>query len=192
MEHPGHLPDDLPETAGVSDLGKDLTDLIRAARLCLGQQLPLPALMLLYAGIDTAGWLAADDPKDPKRFTEWVDRYLLPRLAPNVTALELWAARCGVLHTMTAESDLSAAHRVRRLSYSWGSGPLDLHDRLAREGFSDTKAAVRVEALIDAFEAGLNAFSEDLAVNPDRRATVEQRAKSAFHHITEISKSFGT
>src|SRR5437764_14091045 len=103
------------ELMSVADSGIDLRDLIRAVRLCLAQHLPLPALMLLYAGIDTAGWLAADDPKAPvgQRFTEWVDRYLLPRTTLKVTALELYAARCAVLHTMTARSDLSDAGKAR-------------------------------------------------------------------------------
>lgn len=57
-----------------------LNELITAVDLCMRDQLYRPTLILLFSGIDIAGWMAAEDPamKVKDSFMAWVDKYLKP------------------------------------------------------------------------------------------------------------------
>jgi hypothetical protein len=78
-------------------------------------------LILLYSGVDIAGWMASDNPTTTVResFTAWVDKYLRPEVALGCTTLELYGARCAVVHTLTTESKLYEAGQVRKVVYAW-------------------------------------------------------------------------
>jgi|LGOV01.1.fsa_nt_gb hypothetical protein len=57
----------------------NIGQLIAATRMCLKKEQYLPALILIYSGIDIAGWLDSDNPdaKIKDTFISWVDRYVL-------------------------------------------------------------------------------------------------------------------
>src|SRR5690349_17875223 len=85
----------------------------------------MPALCLTYSFIDTLGWAASE--KTPQnvgaRFEDWVNRWLLPSLREHTTevcAIDLYAARCAVLHTLTSESDLRAKGKKLDASHMLG------------------------------------------------------------------------
>jgi hypothetical protein len=86
---------------------RELTELVEAAQLCLANRRLVPTFVLTCTGLDAAAALTAEDPKAGVRtkFVWWVETYLLPRTPLKVTALDLYAARCGVLHTLTGTSD---------------------------------------------------------------------------------------
>src|SRR2546430_3498723 len=96
---------------------------------CLQNSLSAPALILLYSGIDTAGWLDSDQQYATRSsFISWVDKYLLRAKKLACTALDLYAARCGLVHIFTPDSHLSARGDARRICYAWGRGRAeDLH-----------------------------------------------------------------
>jgi hypothetical protein len=99
---------------------KQLCDAIEA---CVGKDLTIPCLILIYSAIDIAGWLDSEDSRESvrNRFTRWVDRYLLPAKSLDCTAAELYGARCGVVHTFSPESGLSKKGVVRKIVYVSGS-----------------------------------------------------------------------
>lgn len=168
-------------------LERGLSDLVSAVTLCQRQKLAVPSLLLLYAAIDIAGWLDAGDTERSVRvrFTRWVDRYMSPADL-GCTALELYAARCGLLHTFTGESDLAERGAVRRLMYAWGNADVEaLRDAIRRFGAPVTGAweAVRVDAILAAFARGLSRFLEELDADPPRGASVNVRAGKFFADI---------
>jgi hypothetical protein len=83
---------------------------------------PEAALTVIYSGIDSFGLLAAPpDVLDANRTTykRWCEKYILPLLrtveGTAIAAVDLYAARCGVLHTSTPLSSLERecdAHQV--------------------------------------------------------------------------------
>src|SRR6266446_10096439 len=79
----------------------------------------LPALILIYTTIDSIAWLTSrnDLSRVRERFESWVSRWLTPSLL-QCSATELYAARCGILHTFTSRSDLSDSGKARRVAYS--------------------------------------------------------------------------
>lgn len=86
-------------------LYKDLVLVGSGIEACIEKNLTLPSLILIYSAIDTAGWLDSDERDATRRsFTDWVDRYLLSVRPLRCSSMDLYAARCGVFHTLTADS----------------------------------------------------------------------------------------
>ena len=78
---------------------------IRALTLLLNAQLESQALSVLYMAIDRAAWIISEKEETNRHdFIAWTERFLTVGAGFNFTGLDLWAARCGLLHTGAAES----------------------------------------------------------------------------------------
>lgn len=78
---------------------------IRALTLLLQAQLESQALSVFYMAIDRAAWLITEEEESSRRdFISWTDQFLIAGDDLNFSSLDLWAARCGLLHTGAAES----------------------------------------------------------------------------------------
>lgn len=67
------------------------------------------ALVVLYAEIDTLSWVNLEEGDvSRKDFCNWVSKYLKPEVNLGCTAEDLYAARCALLHSGTAESKMSS------------------------------------------------------------------------------------
>ncbi|XHF31834.1 hypothetical protein OXH62_21210 [Pseudomonas chlororaphis] len=78
---------------------------VRAVALLLQAQLESQALSVLYMAIDRAAWVVSDKEEvDKHDFIAWAEKYLIAKNEVGFTGLDLWAARCGLLHTGAAES----------------------------------------------------------------------------------------
>ena len=160
-----------------------LTHRMVAVRQCLDDGLPEAALTLLYSGIDTLGLLnAPTSTTDASRstFVDWCERYVLPRLSStDVTAptpMDLYAARCGVLHTSTAEAEHGREGDVRELGYTF-------RGKAAVNPVPNTPKPpllVEIERLVGAFEEGSRAFVADLSEDKSRFEIAERRAGQFF------------
>ena len=102
---------------------QSLLQLFSSIESCIERKVQLPTLILIYAGIDSIAWLGADEASAPvgTRFMTWVDRYLLPSKPLPCTSADLYSARCGILHTFTADSGMISKGRAKHLSYAWGT-----------------------------------------------------------------------
>jgi hypothetical protein len=149
---------------------------------CIENKLSAPALILIYSGIDTAGWLDSDQPFATRTsFIGWVERYLLPSRPLNCTAVDLYAARCGLLHTMTPDSQLSAQGRARRICYAWGQGRVeDIQHTIDISNNSSEYVAVHVEELYEAWRLGLLTFTQEIDTDPARKSRVYAKANQFF------------
>lgn len=99
---------------------------LRAIATCVDSALVEASLTLLYSGIDILGFLdACADEKfaTRKTFTDWCEKYLLTTLrsvdGESLTALDLYAARCGILHTSSSVSELGYEGKARELFYQF-------------------------------------------------------------------------
>jgi hypothetical protein len=97
--------------------------MFEAAELCRQRALDVPMLVLIYTAIDTLAWAVYSDKSSGvrDRFTSLCDRFILPGANLQCSALELYAARCSVLHSLGWESDLSKAGKARSVFYSFGT-----------------------------------------------------------------------
>lgn len=84
----------------------------------------MPGLIMLYSGIDIMAWLnrpaAIPDVREAD-FINWVDIYLIPHYPRTIRAVDIYGARCSVLHSYTARSRRSRQGRARQVLYAWGT-----------------------------------------------------------------------
>lgn len=97
--------------------------MFEAAELCRQRALDVPMLVLVYTGIDALGWaLYGDRVTEVRRhFILFCETHLLPGSQIQCTALELYAARCSILHTLGWKSELSRSGKARSVFYSFGA-----------------------------------------------------------------------
>lgn len=148
-------------------------------------QLIQPCLVLLFSTIDAAAALDVPGDGDVTRaaFVSWVERYVLPGSGLRCTALELYAARCGLLHSLTAFSKLSREGKARTISYAWGAASVDdLHITVRVLGRVDI-VGVHVTKLQEALRVGFQSFLLDIASDASRLAAVRKRAAKLFSHL---------
>jgi hypothetical protein len=151
--------------------------LIEAVTLCFERKLLNPALVLLYSGIDIAGWLDGDDSETVRdRFTRWADKYVLPVKPLGCTALDLYAARCGVVHAFTSQSDLSLKGLADQIGYAWGTHRADTIQRASTTAGIKGYVFLQVEDLIEAFTIGVATFVDGLENDAERAERVYARA----------------
>jgi hypothetical protein len=154
----------------------DAIDLLIEGRRCR------PALVLLYSTIDACASLGR--PRTRKYvtgadFVSWADQYVLASNAElQCTALDLYAARCGLLHTHAPEAKLIDEGKARTILYAWGGSSIaDLRLMLGRIGKSETHAGIHVNDLRIAVKLGIVLFLEEVRVTPTLHALVSSRAK---------------
>jgi hypothetical protein len=88
-----------------------ITGLVREVKQCEAAGFTMAALALAYVGIDTMAYLAmpADQSEQTRQdFIAWVDTYLKAHADQpyQYRGLDVYAARCGVLHAFSAEAGL--------------------------------------------------------------------------------------
>lgn len=95
----------MDKTAVVNHILRTAMVNIEAITHLVGVELETPALSLFYLTIDQLSWVS--DPKEEtgnQEFKDWADKYFIAGDAIGITANDIWAARCGALHTGAAES----------------------------------------------------------------------------------------
>lgn len=140
------------------------------ATLCLiKNDFKLAALMLVFTTIDQMAWVSmpGDGDVQGKDFMAWVSVYMLGRHRAGleeVSAGDLWGARCGLLHTATAESSsLKKGIASKKIGYSYG--PLDATSLVSEW------TVIKLENLATSLLTGILWFNEYLD-EVDGRAAV--------------------
>jgi hypothetical protein len=162
-----------------------LQELIIAIDLCFKQGLIAPTLALLYSGIDTMAWLGLPDDREDVTgtdFISWTERYLLPDSGIPCSALDLYSSRCGIVHSMTAESRAIRRGNARRVFYAWGNHKADeLQLILGRIG--EPVLAVQVDTLVKAFQVAVDRFVKASEESPEIHRRFEARRDKIFTHM---------
>jgi len=160
-----------------NNLNKNLSNLVNAIELCIDNKLIMPALILLYSGIDVVGALEQTPNTGIKaNFTRWVDSYMLKASPLGCTAIELYGARCGILHTMAAESDLSRSGKAREITYAWGDATVEHLKKAGKIINHPNILAVHVNDLLKAFKSGLAIYFDEINKDGVRSSLVIKNA----------------
>jgi hypothetical protein len=155
---------------------------VAAIRLCLENHFRMPALALIYCGIDVLANLSrpADNPKVTRPdFENWAERYMECEKLLEVSGLDLYAARCGILHTYTMDSPLSTTGRARPIVYAWGGKNPDEPMNLLR-ALGRPEVMIKIETLFSAFLHGIESFEKALNDDPKLESLVGQRGQKLF------------
>jgi len=162
-----------------------LQELIIAIDLCFEKGLVAPTLALLYSGIDAMAWLGLpDDLEDVTGddFIRWTDRYLLPNSGIPCTALDLYSSRCGIVHSMTAESRAIRRGAAKRIFFAWGNQRADDMQQIL-DGIGQSVSAVQVDAMVKAFQIAVGRFVEASEHDPELNRRVEARHDKIFTNV---------
>jgi hypothetical protein len=171
-------------------LDKAFEQIRQGVDMLLANELSLPALILVYAMIDTLGWVnrpAAKDSSDRHDFMAWVNAYLLPAAGISATAEDLYAARCAVVHSHSFESTMSKAGKARQIQYSFGKADHRILEQLFAT-HAATDVAVKIETLIAALDAAFQKFKKALAADPAHAQRVNERAAKKFFALIPTPK----
>jgi len=158
---------------------QDVKTFLSAIVLCMQNRLATPALALMFTLIDTMAWLSLGEEAVEVRgtdFERWVDQFLLPGSGLLCTASDLYAARCALLHTHSAESRKSRAGTARELLYAWG----DREERQLQAGIKASQrdaCALHVNKLCRALPQAIDRFVASLDQDPARARVAWQRAQ---------------
>ena len=125
------------------------------------------ALVILYSTIDTLGLLGAPPGQSQASgdsFKRWVKKYLL-HAESEYNDVDLWAARCAVLHTFTTQSKLSNIGSARELQYFSGDKSSESAIHFFSFTLSKGHVPVHVESLLRDFVDAMKEFVKDLEAN---------------------------
>ncbi|MCH7841031.1 MAG: hypothetical protein IID38_12465 [Planctomycetes bacterium] len=109
-------------------------------------------------------------------FLDWSDKYILPNGDFSCSSLDLYAARCALVHTYTPISKLSRQKKAKEILYAWGKA-----DGKGAQAFLDevgmtTNVVVHIDDLTVAFRAGVEQFVRDMASYARKGALARRRA----------------
>jgi hypothetical protein len=144
------------------------------------------ALILIFSGIDAMASLEKNDGKNDvrERFANWVNEYMQFGDWPEA-GLELYGARCGILHTYGPISNLFEKGQVRLIGYTSGDG---------RDVIQSAELVlVSVEGLAFQFFRGIARYLESLLSEPTKRAKAAPRIQQMYQEFdlnTELAPSF--
>lgn len=138
-------------------------------------------LVLLYSSIESMGLLDAPPTQKSasgESFKNWVKKYLLTYPGLEYNEVDLWAARCAVLHTFTSESDLSKGGKAREVQYYSGpkDSPMAQAFVAAANAIDNGKhVPANIEDTYLAFLEALKIFPDDLLNNCSKDSAYEAR-----------------
>jgi len=167
-----------------------------AIDLCVDRHLVLPALTLIYTTIDVSAWITYDDTRVGDRFERWCNSHLLPRSKLKATAVDLYGARCGVLHTLSSESTKSVRGTAREIVYGWGNADhRQLQEAIDLAGHPGY-VSIQVEELRDALSAAIDCLVDEASGSPQMlekagKVLAVQSQEAADRLLNEVRASRG-
>jgi hypothetical protein len=172
----------MKKTTTEQNLFSDYFQIFTVIDYCISEKLITPALILIYSTIDSISWLSTEnsDQRNKEYFQNWVDTWMLKHYPLPCTSLELYAARCGILHTLTPSSDLSKKKGVRQISYAWGNAShIDLENTIQVLG-NRSLVAVHVNDILTSLRSGFIDFLSSIESNENSKKLFAQKASLHF------------
>jgi len=145
-------------------------------------------LMVLYATIDTMGFITAENEADPvnSRFRAFAKKYLVPYLQGDVNEDDLWGARCAILHTATPESNYSRQGRARQILYSCGVEKSLCERVISAHATPHRYVAVSLEKLRDSLLAAYVTLINEMETNPALRQRWLDRVNRLYVYVPDM------
>lgn len=164
-----------------------LVDLLSSIKLLKENKLYAQSLTIILSAIDSFGLLDAPDNEDNasgKSFKSWVNKYFCENPGIEYTAEDLWAYRCSVLHTYTAQSKLSKSGKAREIVFYSGDKLSDKATRLSEfvtDIDNNKHVAANIEETILTFTICCQKFARDLDEKCLSSKIVKQRIGKLLH-----------
>ena len=135
-------------------------------------------LKLVFAGVDAMAFLGLPDGAAEVTgadFIAWCDHYLHLPGNEQVSSLELYGARCGLLHCHSGESRSRRQGAARLMQWTDQGVPV-----LYRPDIDANLVFVSVQALVELFFEAVDRFLVELFREPGRAALADSRLQNMF------------
>lgn len=165
--------------ANLEQIVKGERGMLRGVESCLETQCLMSAVTLIFASMDALAALTRPPALAETTgavFHAWIVRFL-PLGALACTELELWGARCGVLHTYRPEAGVVRG-AVRPLYYQWRAGPAADTDRT----LPPVHHVIVVEDLYDALRQAADAYMEATTQDHALAASLQAHLPNLLHY----------
>ena len=106
-------------------------------------------------------------------FIEWVERYIRFQGTEQLSGIDLYGARCAMLHTYGVKSKASRQGKCRMVAYMDQCALPVIYS----PSVSQDLVLVSIRALRDAFFRGIDSFLVDLFSDPERAKMAETRLR---------------
>jgi len=164
-------------------LENNLDNVIKSIEICLNAKLLISSLVLLYSGIDIVAWLNRSVSKErgnKKDFIRWVDDYLLPNTNIKCRAIDLYAARCAIVHSYSSSSKLSKDGEAKEIYYSWGKANIKSLQNDIDKRSKKNVVAIHINDFLEAFKEGIEKFKLSIKKDKEIEKIVCDRANKYF------------
>ncbi|MFA5115726.1 MAG: hypothetical protein WC486_00390 [Candidatus Omnitrophota bacterium] len=151
-------------------------------KLCIDNECLGSAIILVLSGIDAMAYLsmpAEQEDVTKNDFVTWVEKYIRFPCKEQLTGLDLYGARCAMLHSFGAVSKLSREGKCRMVGYMDKNKP----EVIFNPEVSKKLVLVSVAALAEAFFRGIDKFLVDLFKNPEQAKIAEKRLNNFVQKI---------
>jgi hypothetical protein len=108
-------------------------------------------------------------------FKRWVETYLLPLTSWKCTAVDLYGARCAVVHTFTPDSDLSKRGAAKVIYYAHSGADVAKLEEVSSV-FNRNAECLEVSEMIAFFYDAILKYMVEVEGDPVREAAVEAKA----------------
>ena len=161
---------------------QNYVQVVAAIRLCIDKRLNTPALILIYATIDSYAWAVGDSSNASvgKRFEAFVRDWMLPAHPLPCTPTDLYGARCAILHTLTPYSDLSEAKKAKPIAYAWGTASAAALGSALEHASMPGAVCLHIEDLANALFEAMVAVSEKASSDPQLDERLRQSANRHY------------
>lgn len=142
-----------------------------------------PGLILLYSAIDIMAWLnCPKDKKDVNReaFEKWTNKYLLTDPNLPCSATDLYAARCGMVHSFSSVSRLLREKEAREIWYARSEKSAEFLQNYIKSKKMDSIIVIEIEKLNDCLMEAIKKFDHVLLSDTKKADIVYKRADQLF------------
>ncbi|MCH7826890.1 MAG: hypothetical protein IIC75_02775 [Bacteroidetes bacterium] len=168
-------------------------EIIFALELCKDKGFILPTLMILYTAIDSAAHLYSNNKTVRKRFMDWVDKFMIKSENLGFTSIDLYSARCGILHTLTSTSSLVLEGKAKKGIYSLDDSNKNDLKKVLDPTALDECFFVKLDELIKLFYKGFLEFFDSIFKDQKLKSNVISKCEKYYNHTTidEMAKELG-
>ena len=168
----------------MESLYKSSLEQFLAIELCLKNTLLSSALILIYSGIDSMANLDKSDRFGTRKdFYNWVDKYMQPRAKLNCSAVDLYNARCGILHNNSPDSNLSNIKKAKLIYYVWKIEKEWLQD-FVNKNEKEEVVVVQVSELFTVYKQGIERFFSEIEESIDLKEKILNNSGRVFTNIS--------
>jgi len=175
----GQLPQHIESLLAIREM---IDSRLYAIDLCYQHRLIDSVLVLMYSLIDHMASLDREQEHEfvtRQDFISWADEFLVKDSGLPCTAVDLYAARCGILHACSAEASLIRRGEAAYLYHAWG--PVSdvelqclLNEYFSRQGSSAPlpARAVQLEDMLAQLRTAIDRCLDALENDSERRERV--------------------